>query len=91
MKWYGGLTRRSKMLRKDYKEREKILKEKKCMEHFKRWNKWFAWYPVTLDHQTFRNEERKVKVWLQCIWRKAIFTKYDEFSHWLYSDEDTPE
>ena len=31
------------------------------------WHKWFAWYPVALDH-----EDGGKRVWLEYTWRKKV-------------------
>jgi len=74
MKWIDGLTDQEKQRRRS----EKLAKRGE-------WQRWFAWYPVTVGEV----KKHKIKVWLDYVERRGIIlhTKVCYYDYQEIQDE----
>lgn len=76
MKWVSNKLTREEQNRL---ERERLSK----------WHNWFAWFPVTVD---YTENNRKIKVWLQPVWRKAVDFNIRGFAtKFMYREKENEE
>ncbi len=78
MKWVNGYS-------EDEKDRRRRRDLEECRAKIQRWHRWYAWKPVTISITT---EGRQVKVWMQWVVRRAIYSSYtpDLFLNWEYKE-----